>query len=105
MKKVVDSLDKDANGLISYKEFTNIMEKPEALMALEDVGVSPVGIVDFAELFFFDNGKPVDLTFETFMEVILDLRETNQCTVKDMLHVWMKIKRTTNKELKDTKLA
>merc|ERR1712139_47617 len=53
--------------------------------------------------FFFEDGKAVDLTFETFMEVILDLREANNATVKDMLHVWMKIKRTTNKEIKDTK--
>jgi len=105
MKKVVDSLDKDANGLISYKEFTNIMEKPEALMALEDVGVSPVGIVDFAELFFFDNGMPIELTFEAFMEVILDLRDSNRATVKDMLMVWMKMKQSTHVEVKEQKRA
>merc|ERR1719160_1414578 len=105
MREVVDALDADQNKLLSYKEFAEIMSIPAALNALEDVGVSPVGIVDFAELFFFEDGKPVDLTFETFMEVILDLRETNQCTVKDLLHVWMKIKRTTNKEIKDIKAS
>lgn len=105
MLEVVSALDSDNNGMLSYKEFAQIMSKPDALNALEDVGVSPVGVVDFAELFFFEDGNPVDLTFETFMEVILDLRETNQCTVKDLLHVWMKIKRTTNKEIKDIKAS
>jgi len=105
MREVVSTLDADANNLLSYKEFAEIMTKPDALNALEDVGVSAVGIVDFAELFFFEDGKPVDLTFEAFMEVILDLRQTNNCTVKDMLHVWMKIKRTTNREIKDAKTS
>lgn len=103
MREVVDELDNDNNQLLSYKEFAEIMKKPVALKALEDVGVSPMGIVDFVELFFFEDGKPVELTFETFMEVILDLRETNNATVKDMLHVWMQIKKTTNSQIKETK--
>lgn len=102
MQAVVSSLDCDNNGLLSYKEFTEIMQKPDALMALEDVGVSPIGIVDFAELFFFEDGKPKELTFEEFMEEIIKLRESNSATVKDMLHVWMKMKQTTAKTVKDT---
>jgi hypothetical protein len=105
MQEVVDALDSDQNQLLSYKEFTQIMSIPDALSALEEVGVSPVGVVDFAELFFFEDGKPVELTFETFMEVILDLRETNSCTVKDMLLVWMKIRGSTNQELKDIRTS
>merc|ERR1719191_2595701 len=103
MKQVVQSLDNDNNGLLSYKEFTEIMGLPDALAALDDVGVSPVGIVDFAELFFFEDGKPIELQFDDFMEVILDLRESNTATIKDMLNLWMKIKTSTNKELVDIK--
>jgi voltage-gated sodium channel len=99
MKEIVASLDENFDGKISYREFTEIMAKPDALAALDDVGVSPVGIVDFAELFFFEDGKPIELKFETFMEVILELRETNTATVKDMLNLWMKIKMNTNKDL------
>jgi uncharacterized membrane protein (GlpM family) len=105
MKVVVDSLDKDANGLLSYKEFTEIMQMPDAIMALEAVGVSPTGIIDFAELFFFEDKQPIELTFEAFMEVILDLRDTNKATVKDMLMVWMKMKQSTGVDVKDTKKA
>merc|ERR1719272_350308 len=97
MKEVITKLDADANQMISYREFTEIMGMPEALAALEAVGVNAVGIVDFAELFFFEGGQPVELTFEAFMEVVLDLRESNTATVKDLLHMWMKIKTSTNK--------
>lgn len=103
MLMIVQTLDEDANDKISYKEFIEIMGKPDALAALDDVGVSPTGIVDFAELFFFEDGKPLELTFEDFMEVILDLRESNTATVKDMLNLWMKIKMNTNKDIADVK--
>merc|ERR1712072_1345351 len=99
MRCIVKELDTDDNNKISYKEFIQIMAKPDAYAALDDVGVSPTGIVDFAELFFVDDGQPVEMTFESFMEMILDLRETNTCTVKDMLKLWMNIKGSTNKEL------
>merc|ERR1719326_2517338 len=37
MREVVDELDNDNNQLLSYKEFAEIMKKPVALKALEDV--------------------------------------------------------------------
>merc|ERR1719420_895752 len=103
MRNIVESIDSNNNNLISYKEFTAIMGKPDALNALDEVGVSPTGIVDFAELFFFEDGEPIELPFEAFMEVILDLRESNTCTVKDMLNLWMKIKTGTNRDIRDLK--
>eukprot|EP00746_Dinoflagellata_sp_MGD_P004486 gnl/MRDRNA2_/MRDRNA2_108669_c0_seq1.p1 gnl/MRDRNA2_/MRDRNA2_108669_c0~~gnl/MRDRNA2_/MRDRNA2_108669_c0_seq1.p1 ORF type:complete len:502 (-),score=76.32 gnl/MRDRNA2_/MRDRNA2_108669_c0_seq1:155-1660(-) len=98
MLAIVDSLDTNENNHISYEEFTKIMAMPEALQALEDVDVNPVGIVDFAEFFFFEDGTAVELTFEDFMECILDLRASNAATVKDVLDLWKKIKTTTSKE-------
>merc|ERR1719271_1427874 len=83
---------------ISYKEFCEILRKPEGLQALEDVDVSPLGIVDFAELFFFENGEGIKLSFEAFMECVLDLRGSNTATVKDVLELWKKIRNTATKE-------
>jgi hypothetical protein len=99
MREVVGALDRDKNKMISYAEFTEILEHPKTLEALADVGVDPLGLVDFAEFFFFEDGVPVELTFETFMEMVLDLRETNKATVKDRLLVWKQIKGTTNKDI------
>jgi hypothetical protein len=99
MLAIVATLDTNADNAISYEEFTQIMAKPEALQALEDVEVSPLGIIDFAELFFFeDNGEGIKLSFEDFMECVLDLRGSNTATVKDVLDLWKKVKTTTNKE-------
>eukprot|EP00928_Gymnodinium_smaydae_P079631 TRINITY_DN63509_c0_g1_i1.p1 TRINITY_DN63509_c0_g1~~TRINITY_DN63509_c0_g1_i1.p1 ORF type:complete len:510 (+),score=91.75 TRINITY_DN63509_c0_g1_i1:72-1601(+) len=96
MHDILGSLDRNCNSKISYKEFSKIMEMPDALRAFEEVGVNPLGIVDFAELFFFEDGQPIELTFDKFMEMVLDLRESNTATVKDVLNLWMQIKTSTN---------
>merc|ERR1711904_263414 len=105
MQEIINSLDTNRNNQISYNEFTNIIQKPEAITALDAVGVNPVSIVDFAELFFFEDGKPIELTFESFMEVVLELRESNQATVKDTLNLWMKIKTSINKDVATSRQA
>lgn len=99
LQTVLASIDIDHDNLISYEEFTEMIDKPEALRALEDAGVNPLALVDIAELIFFDNEEPVDLTFETFMNMIMDMRDTNPATVKDVVNIWKQIKTTTNREL------
>jgi hypothetical protein len=101
MEKVTRKLDTDTNMKISYKEFEQIIHDEEALKALEEVDVNPVGLVDFAELFFFDNGVQVELEFDRFMEMVLDLREENQAKVKDVLNLWMQVKNSTNTMITD----
>eukprot|EP00747_Dinoflagellata_sp_TGD_P073602 gnl/TRDRNA2_/TRDRNA2_157973_c6_seq1.p1 gnl/TRDRNA2_/TRDRNA2_157973_c6~~gnl/TRDRNA2_/TRDRNA2_157973_c6_seq1.p1 ORF type:complete len:165 (+),score=42.82 gnl/TRDRNA2_/TRDRNA2_157973_c6_seq1:2-496(+) len=85
MGNILNTLDSDDSGKISLKEFQEILNIPEALAALEQVGVDPVGIVDFAEVFFFQDGKQVDIEFGRFMEMVLDLRGSNVATVKDLM--------------------
>jgi len=99
MMEVVESLDTNENQHISYKEFVQIIEKPAALQALEDVDVNPSGLIDLAELFFFENDSSVEMTFEEFMNFVLDLQESNICTVKDVLELWKKMKNSTNKDV------
>jgi len=100
---IAQSLDQNFDGMISYEEFTMIIEKPEALRALQDVGVSPLGLVDFAELFFFEDNQRVELSFEKFMEMVLDLRDSNKATVKDVLNLWMNIKTSANADISELK--
>lgn len=105
MREVMTLLDENKNGLVCYEEFVNIIQNTEAIKVLDDVGVDPVCVVDFAELFFYEDGQPVELTFEGLMEMMLDLRSSNVATVKDMLNFWMKWKRTTNKAITDSRLT
>jgi len=103
MLKVATELDTkgNKNNKIDYEEFAKIVENPEALRALDEVGVNPVGIVEFAGLFFFENEKPIELSFEDFMEMVLDLREENKATVKDVIDLWRRIKDTAYRDICD----
>eukprot|EP00747_Dinoflagellata_sp_TGD_P142905 gnl/TRDRNA2_/TRDRNA2_176311_c0_seq13.p1 gnl/TRDRNA2_/TRDRNA2_176311_c0~~gnl/TRDRNA2_/TRDRNA2_176311_c0_seq13.p1 ORF type:complete len:482 (+),score=116.03 gnl/TRDRNA2_/TRDRNA2_176311_c0_seq13:76-1521(+) len=89
MDGIVRELDSNGNGKISYKEFTSILHIPEALLALQDVGVDPAGLVDFADLFFLEDGEYIELEFGRFMEMVLDLRGSNKSTVKDIMNLWL----------------
>jgi voltage-gated sodium channel len=94
MQGIVNNLDTNEDGKINFLEFQKILQLPEALRALEDVGVDPAGVVDFAELMFFEDSdpdKPLELPFETFMEMILDLRCSNVATVRDVKYLWRQI--------------
>jgi len=94
MQGIVQSLDENSNGMISLKEFRQILTMPQALRALQEVGVDAAGVVDFAEVMFFedsDTSKPIELPFEDFMEMILDLRSTNTATVRDIKYLWRQL--------------
>jgi len=74
------------DGMISQAEFERILKTPEAVLALEEVGIDPVSIVDFTEhIFHGEDNLEGTLNFPKFMEVILKLRQTNECTIKDVV--------------------
>lgn len=88
MGEVVRGLDKDIDGNISHTEFKCILEEKKILEALEEVEVDPETLVDFADMFFIRDGEPIELSFESFMEMVLDLRGSNNATVKDVMNLW-----------------
>eukprot|EP00928_Gymnodinium_smaydae_P011597 TRINITY_DN14262_c0_g2_i1.p1 TRINITY_DN14262_c0_g2~~TRINITY_DN14262_c0_g2_i1.p1 ORF type:complete len:608 (-),score=116.40 TRINITY_DN14262_c0_g2_i1:195-2018(-) len=86
MEKIVKCIDEDGDCFISKAEFIKLLESPEAVLCMNDVGVDPIGLVDFAD-FIFDgeDGQKVELSFDQFMEVVLQLRGSNTATVKDVM--------------------
>jgi hypothetical protein len=82
---VVKSLDKDGSGMLSWDEFQQIMDMPDAIDALESVNVDVEVMVDMAEDFFFDDGEKVDVSFECFMEMVLDLRGGQSASVENIM--------------------
>mmetsp|Transcript_10803 Transcript_10803/g.24700 ORF Transcript_10803/g.24700 Transcript_10803/m.24700 type:complete len:786 (+) Transcript_10803:49-2406(+) len=78
-------IDQDDDGSISKSEFLKILKVPEAAQALHHVGVDVVGLVDSADAIFDEDGQEKNLTFEQFMEAILQLRGSNNATVKDIV--------------------
>jgi len=89
---VLTRLDRDNSMTISYEEFIHILEEPEVAQSLLDVKVDPIGLVDFADYIFpprdslegFSSTRD-PLSFEDFMEIVLNLRGTNHATVKDVV--------------------
>merc|ERR1712187_357589 len=62
-------VDADGDNHISKEEFAVLLSKRDAIIALKEVGVDVVGLVDFPD----------------FMEQIMQLRGTNTATVKDIV--------------------
>jgi len=82
---IVATLDEDHDGSLSWKEFQQIIELPEALSALESMNVDAESMVDMAEDFFFDDQEPVDVSFQDFMGLVLDLRGGQPATVHNIM--------------------
>merc|ERR1719265_763939 len=59
--KIVQDLDKNGDGTLSWEEFQKILDHDDALTALASVSVDPESMVDMAVDYFFDNGQPVDI--------------------------------------------
>merc|ERR1712066_335258 len=84
LKDMMEKCGMDANGdnLISKEEFAELLSKRDAIVALKEVGVDVVGLVDFTDFIF---GERTTLSFSDFMEQIMQLRGTNTASVKDIV--------------------
>jgi len=79
---LVQDMDKNGDQLISREEFNSLMHMPEALKALQSVGVDVIGLVDLADFLFRDNYQ---LPLRDFMDLVLQLRGANKATVRDIV--------------------
>lgn len=75
-------LDPSEQGIMSKEDFDSLLAVPSALIALQEVGIDVVGLVDFRDHLFSGNRL---LDFPEFMDIILQLRGTNTATVKDVI--------------------
>eukprot|EP00928_Gymnodinium_smaydae_P048693 TRINITY_DN32590_c0_g1_i1.p1 TRINITY_DN32590_c0_g1~~TRINITY_DN32590_c0_g1_i1.p1 ORF type:complete len:736 (-),score=107.72 TRINITY_DN32590_c0_g1_i1:131-2338(-) len=91
LKSVLNGIDADGNNYISKHEFKQIVENPSAITALQAVDVDVVGLVELADIIFAAEPGEDDVTkeisFEEFVELALQMRNTNQSTVKDILNL------------------
>mmetsp|Transcript_134737 Transcript_134737/g.245849 ORF Transcript_134737/g.245849 Transcript_134737/m.245849 type:complete len:364 (-) Transcript_134737:182-1273(-) len=80
----ISGLDADEDTMISKDEFESLLVNPEAAKTIRDVGVDPVGLVDFVDVIFGDS-KRQGLSFPHFIEVVLQFRGSNNATVRDVV--------------------
>eukprot|EP00931_Biecheleriopsis_adriatica_P088772 TRINITY_DN63010_c0_g1_i1.p1 TRINITY_DN63010_c0_g1~~TRINITY_DN63010_c0_g1_i1.p1 ORF type:complete len:633 (+),score=146.33 TRINITY_DN63010_c0_g1_i1:98-1996(+) len=92
LQSLARAIDKNHDGYISKVEFMQILNSPEAARCLHQVGVDPVSIIEMTDEIFTasdtvvsESGEKDVLTFEKFMEGLLNLRTTNKATVRDIV--------------------
>lgn len=64
-----------------------LLDISDAVKALDNVGVDPVALVDFADIIFDDIDEDGSISFGDFMSTVFALRGKNQATVKDIVDV------------------
>eukprot|EP00928_Gymnodinium_smaydae_P015578 TRINITY_DN15769_c0_g3_i1.p1 TRINITY_DN15769_c0_g3~~TRINITY_DN15769_c0_g3_i1.p1 ORF type:complete len:691 (-),score=113.36 TRINITY_DN15769_c0_g3_i1:195-2222(-) len=72
------------DNYISKREFEEMLTTPQASVALSEVGVDVITLVDFADSIFAGD---TELTFCEFMEAVLSFRGSNLATVSDIVHL------------------
>merc|ERR1711934_555447 len=87
-KMLEDSdFDRNKDGRITRSEFVQLLDISDAVKALDNVGVDPVALVDFADIIFDDIDEDGSISFGDFMSTVFALRGKNQATVKDIVDV------------------
>eukprot|EP00929_Paragymnodinium_shiwhaense_P073585 TRINITY_DN3755_c0_g1_i2.p1 TRINITY_DN3755_c0_g1~~TRINITY_DN3755_c0_g1_i2.p1 ORF type:complete len:644 (-),score=210.37 TRINITY_DN3755_c0_g1_i2:211-2061(-) len=70
---------------ISKVEFLIIFQKPDTAELLNEIEVDVLALVDLVDtIFTAEDGSELKLTFGDLVEVMLDQRATNGCTLKDL---------------------
>jgi len=82
---IMEDMDGNRDGKISWDEFKSILEIPAALEALESVNVEAESMVDLAEDLFWEDGEPFSVSFDDFIGMVLDLRGGQEATVQNVM--------------------
>jgi len=79
-------VDEDGNMMISKTEFEILLAQPECWQALQSVGVDVMGLIDLTDFIYMNaDDESEGLSFEQIMDMILNLRQKNKATVKDIV--------------------
>merc|ERR1712151_246637 len=89
VRVVIKALDENCDEEISKEEFEHILNHPEAIDALDSVGVDVMALVSYADFIFQsdDVGQAFEkkLGFDEFMDIVLKLRGDQKATVRDIV--------------------
>jgi hypothetical protein len=87
--KLGEDIDEIESHGVTKKFFQTLLMETEVVRLLHEVGVDPVGLIDYIDHIFNGDLAGSDskqvLSFNKLVEVICDLSGTNHCTVKDVV--------------------
>jgi hypothetical protein len=79
---VLLSNDEDGNQLVSRHEFQEVLLQQQTRNLLVGCGVDIIGLLELTEYIFRESEE---ITFGEFFSLVLQLRGSNTCTVKDIV--------------------
>jgi len=82
LQKLLETADDTNNNKLSLKEFRWLLLQKEAIAFLRYVGVDVVALVEYVDV-IFKGGK--EFAFADVVNLIMELRGSNTCTVKDVI--------------------
>merc|ERR1712110_772139 len=89
MTKIMSEIDEDSDFQVSKDEFMTILQSSVAVNCLQEAGVDPIGLLDYADFIFPEeecgDEEAKSLSMEDFVEVLLQFRGSEQATVKNMV--------------------
>lgn len=77
-----EALDGDSNGMLRKDEFTSVLTNHACCRFIRDCGVDVLGLVEIIDLIYRDTEE---IPLFAFVELILQLRGSNNATVKDLV--------------------
>jgi len=93
LRRILQELDDDDNMMISRNEFVQLIANPEACIALHELGVDVLGLIESADVIFEvdnvadDDDDEIELEFDEFIEIIMQLRGSSTSTVRDIVEL------------------
>eukprot|EP00929_Paragymnodinium_shiwhaense_P100331 TRINITY_DN6257_c0_g2_i1.p1 TRINITY_DN6257_c0_g2~~TRINITY_DN6257_c0_g2_i1.p1 ORF type:complete len:777 (+),score=173.35 TRINITY_DN6257_c0_g2_i1:152-2482(+) len=92
MKEIIGSLpNKESFDFIAQEDLIDILSQPQAVQTLYSANIDPTTLVEFSDLLFHPDGVPIELPFDEFMALLLDIRGSNSATVRDIMNLWKRI--------------
>jgi len=82
LHRMLNEVDLDGDASLTQEEFQRLVVRPDAARMMASVGVDVIGLAEFCDFLFTDSEE---ISFASFMELVLQLRGTNQATVKDIV--------------------
>jgi voltage-gated sodium channel len=86
LRAAMKTIDKDTERELSHAEFRHLLVQPEISSIIHNSGGDVVTLLDQSEVIFetIQTSDQMDMTFEQFIEVVLNMRNAQGATVKDI---------------------
>merc|ERR1712190_345836 len=85
LRDALEHLGTDTEKPFGKTEFQKLLTMPPVIGILQSIGVDVIVLLDMSDLVYDDIDKTgLGISFPDFVDIILNMRGTNQATVKDI---------------------